>query len=390
LSSEYSELNKQYEEQSRELVKEIMKIAASYMPVLEESHNLIAEIDVLSTLAHVTFSAPFPYVKPIVSAMGEGELILKQARHPILEWQPDTTFIPNEAVLRKGESSFQIITGPNMGGKSTFIRSVGVIVLLAQIGCYVPCTEATVPVCDAILARVGASDSQLRGVSTFMAEMLETANILNTATENSLIIIDELGRGTSTYDGFGLAWAISEWICQHIKAFCFFATHFHELTQLQEELSCVKNFHVAAEPDEAGHGLTLLYELQPGPSDQSFGIHVAKIANFPEDVIEVAKAKAKELEAFDTKNALKTQLLEEEAGEDTSVSEGKILMKEILQDFANQPLDTMSDEEIANIINAMKDRVSAAANPYIIGLLTSGEAEGEQFQQEQMEVETQD
>jgi len=133
-----------------------------------------------------------------------------------------------------------------------------------------------------------------------------------------------------------------------------------------------------------------LYELQPGPSDQSFGIHVAKIANFPEDVIEVAKAKAKELEAFDTKNALKTQLLEEEAGEDTSVSEGKILMKEILQDFANQPLDTMSDEEIANIINAMKDRVSAAANPYIIGLLTSGEAEGEQFQQEQMEVETQD
>jgi len=188
-------------------------------------------------------------------------------------------------------------------------------------------------------------------------------------------------------------WAISEWICQKLESFCLFATHFHELTQLQEEISCVKNFHVAAEPDEAGHGLTLLYELQPGPSDQSFGIHVAKIANFPDDVIEVAKGKAKELEAFDTKNAIKSELLDEEKQDDATVLEGKKLMKELLQNFANQPLDTMSDEEIGNVINAMKDKVQAASNPFLIELLLGstetdgGDGDGQQ-PQDQMEVET--
>ncbi|OLL22825.1 DNA mismatch repair protein msh-2 [Neolecta irregularis DAH-3] len=344
LSKEYEECQRSYKSHQAGLVKEVVEIAASYCPVLEKLAGVIAHLDVIISFAHVSVYAPAPYVRPKMNQRGQEKCVLVEARHPCLEVQDDVSFIPNDVLLERGKSEFLIITGPNMGGKSTYIRLIGVIALMAQVGCFVPCLEAELCIFDCILARVGASDSQLKGVSTFMQEMLETATILKTATSDSLIIIDELGRGTSTTDGFGLAWAISEHIINNIKAFTLFATHFHELTVLANGSPVVKNLHVVAHVGENGESreITLLYKIEEGICDQSFGIHVAEIARFPEKVVKMAKRKANELEDFSGKGMNTRMKCSKE-----EIEEGSRLMKELLIEWKNSiDLQNMTEEEM--------------------------------------------
>ncbi|CUM64926.1 uncharacterized protein PRCAT00002544001 [Priceomyces carsonii] len=318
LSQEYLEASAEYNLKQRELVKEILSITLTYQLVFIPLSLTVSEIDVLSSFANVAIFAPIPFVRPISHPMSNSinsddhnrrKIKLQDSRHPVLEVQDDIDFIPNDLYFSNEKSekgkSFVIITGPNMGGKSTYIRQAGVIALMNQVGSFIPVGEDNfkpeIAVFDAILSRVGAGDSQLKGLSTFMIEMLETSSILATATHNSLIIIDELGRGTSTYDGFGLAWSILEHLISEKKCFTLFATHFHELTQLSSKYEDqVENLHVVAhvqrDDENEEDDITLMYKVEPGISDKSFGIHVAELVKFPSKIINMAKRKASELQ----------------------------------------------------------------------------------------------
>ncbi|KAJ1644836.1 MSH2 protein [Coemansia asiatica] len=377
-SRTYRDLSNSYSRTQSALVREVIKVAASYSPVLESLNSTIADLDVILSFAEASATALKPYVRPIIRETGD--LVLRGARHPCLEVQDNVDFIANDIELIDGRCGFVVITGPNMGGKSTYIRQAGVIALMAQIGCFVPCESAELPLFDCILARVGAGDAQLKGVSTFMAEMLETASILKTATERSLVIIDELGRGTSTYDGFGLAWAISEHIAREIKCKCLFATHFHELTELAKEYPNVANRHAMAcitpgnGKNERGE-LTLLYRIVDGICDQSFGIHVAELASFPDSVVRLAKSKAEELEDFQTSLADDTTMdidCKESGGprsfDSADMARGSRFIESFLAEFVGTPgLSDMLPKDVAQRVNELRSKYDAeiSSNPWI-------------------------
>jgi len=261
---------------------EIRDILAKNIKRLQLTANIIAILDVLSSLA--TVAEDMNYVCPVVD--NSGDIDIKNGRHPVIEKMIDTgSFVANDTYLDKEGDRLSIITGPNMAGKSTYMRQVALITLMAQIGSFVPATSARIGVVDKIFTRVGASDDLSMGQSTFMVEMMEVATILREATANSLIILDEIGRGTSTYDGLSIAWAVVEHITDKAKcgAKTLFATHYHELTELENKVEGVKNYSIAVK--EKGEDIIFLRKIVQGGTDESYGIHVAKLAGVPQVVV---------------------------------------------------------------------------------------------------------
>ncbi|GAI58830.1 unnamed protein product, partial [marine sediment metagenome] len=225
------------------------------------------------------------YSRPKIT--NSGELTINEGKHPVLAETLGPEFVPNDIELGDKAGDVLVITGPNMSGKSTYIRQTALLVLMAQAGSFIPAETAEIGLVDRIFTRVGASDELVRGQSTFMVEMTETANIINNATEKSLVILDEVGRGTSTYDGLSLAWAITEHIANKLKCRTLFATHYHELTELAELFTNVKNCNVAVR--EWMDEVVFLHKILPGGTDKSYGIHVAKLAGVPKSILERSK-----------------------------------------------------------------------------------------------------
>jgi DNA mismatch repair protein MutS len=282
----------------RRLFTELRAAIAAEAKRIRQTALALAEVDVLASLAHI--AALRNYCRPqFIAASMEaesrdgdaGDLEIVEGRHPVIEQQEmaggSERFVPNDLYLNATTHTILLLTGPNMGGKSTYLRQTALIVILAQMGSFVPARSARLSVVDRVFTRIGASDNLARGRSTFMVEMTETAAILHTATARSLILLDEVGRGTSTYDGLAIAWAAIEYLHARVRAKTLFATHYFELTELAEQLAGVKNYHVSVK--ETGGGIVFLRKVEPGAADRSYGIEVAKLAGLPNEVITRAR-----------------------------------------------------------------------------------------------------
>ncbi len=275
-------------ELERRLFTELRTAIAAEARWIRQTALALAEVDVLGSLAHI--AALRNYCRPqFVENSDEVEII--EGRHPVIEQQElaggTDRFVPNDLYLNGTTHNILLLTGPNMGGKSTYLRQTALIVILAQMGSFVPARSAKLTIVDRVFTRIGASDNLARGRSTFMVEMTETAAILHTATARSLILLDEVGRGTSTYDGLAIAWAAVEYLHARVRAKTLFATHYFELTELAEQLEGVKNYHVSVK--ETGGGIVFLRRVEPGAADRSYGIEVAKLAGLPNEVVERAR-----------------------------------------------------------------------------------------------------
>lgn len=281
------------------LFAELIKALEDYIPAIQRNANLVARLDCLLSFTKV--SAENKYVRPEVN---DSDVIeIKQGRHPVIEKQlpPGEAYIANDVTLDSSSQQIIIITGPNMSGKSALLRQTALITLMAQIGCFVPVQSARIGIVDKIFTRVGASDNISQGESTFMVEMNEAASILNNISHKSLVLFDELGRGTSTYDGISIAWAIVEYIHEHPqhRAKTLFATHYHELNEMEKSFQRIRNFHVAVK--EVNKQVLFVRKLERGGSEHSFGIHVAKMAGMPQSIVKRSEQILKELESDNRK-----------------------------------------------------------------------------------------
>ena len=334
---------------------------------MQKTAKEIAFLDACLSLAKVAMQEQ--YVRPKINE--EGNLRIVDGRHPVVEkLLQDQSFVPNDARLGK-EEKIAIITGPNMAGKSTYMRQVALIVLMASIGSFVPAKQADIPICDRIFTRVGASDDLASGQSTFMVEMSEVSNILRNATENSLLILDEIGRGTSTFDGLSIAWAVVEYLARKIKAKTLFATHYHELSVLEGKLENVKNYCIAVSKEQGE--IQFLRKIMPGGADESYGIDVAKLAGVPTPVLD----RAREISAFLNEKDLSLQHLDFEealednfeedfpenplkAGETGRKNSGLELSKEekeVLDCIRNDSFESMSPLEAINLLFSLKEKL---------------------------------
>jgi len=329
-----------------ELFTQVRKTIANELERTQKTADAVALIDALCSLANVAVINN--YVRPVVN--NSDVISVKEGRHPVIEKiLSDVPFVPNDALLDCSSNRVAVITGPNMAGKSTFMRQVALIVLLAQIGSFVPASEAVVGVVDAIFTRVGSSDDLSTGQSTFMVEMKEVANILNNATKNSLIIFDEIGRGTSTYDGMSIARSVIEFSADKKKlgAKTLFATHYHELTELEDIVDGVKNYSIAVK--KRGDDITFLRRIVRGPADGSYGIEVAKLAGVPDSVVKRAKTVLKSLE--ENGNYVPSQSVVKNASDDEfQVSFEDNKNSEIVERIRNIDVNTLTPIEALSLL----------------------------------------
>lgn len=337
-----------------QLFNEVRLAVAKQLPRIQSTAQAVAAIDVLCSFAEVAVRRN--YACPIVDM--SDSIYIEGGRHPVVEALSDAPFVPNDTKLDNAENRVLMITGPNMAGKSTFMRQTALIVLMAQIGSFVPAKSATIGIVDSIFTRVGASDDLASGQSTFMVEMSEVASILKNATKNSLIIFDEIGRGTSTFDGMSIARAVLEFVANTKKlgAKTLFATHYHELTVMEEELDCVKNYNIAVK--KRGDDITFLRRIVRGPADDSYGIEVAKLAGIPESVVERAKAILRGIESGETAVMAVPQSRVAEETEQLSLL-GSVETNPLLQKLRDLDVNTLTPIEAMQLLYELSKEASA-------------------------------
>ncbi len=321
---------------------------------IQTSAEIIAILDVLCSFA--TVAEDMNYVEPIVD--NSGVIDIKDGRHPVIEKMlPSGSFVQNDTYLDKGENRLAMITGPNMAGKSTYMRQVALIALMAQVGSFVPASFARIGVVDKIFTRVGASDDLSMGQSTFMVEMMEVATILKEATSNSLVILDEIGRGTSTYDGLSIAWAVAEYISdkERCGAKTLFATHYHELIGLEDKLEGIKNYSIAVK--EKGEDIIFLRKIVPGGTDESYGVHVARLAGVPQDVTKRANEILKTLER---KSIISEKAMQKEEKKQVNgqLDMFNFKLAEVASEIDKIDLNTLTPIDALNTLVKIKEKMS--------------------------------